>query len=120
MVLARLQLGYAQGLRERSRCRTLFDYHDRFHCGHNSACPLPGPNELGGFILTTALGIAGAFRRNFYRANYRLVSARSGCGAHRRDRRAFLVLFIWNRFVATRAPAAADIRERGSPPRRWL
>jgi hypothetical protein len=32
----------------------------------------------------------------------------------------FLVLFIWNRFVAPRAPAAGDIREPGSSPRRWL
>jgi uncharacterized membrane protein YeaQ/YmgE (transglycosylase-associated protein family) len=80
----------------------------------------PGPNELGGFILTTALGIAGA--------SSQLLSAKLSVGIGSIRVRgssvatvgSLLVLFVWNRFVATRATAAGDIREPGSSPRRWL
>jgi len=80
----------------------------------------PGPNELGGFILTTALGIAGAFVATFIGQTIGWYRLDQGAGLIGATVGAFLVLFIWNRFVATRAPAAGDIRERGSPPRRWL
>jgi uncharacterized membrane protein YeaQ/YmgE (transglycosylase-associated protein family) len=45
----------------------------------------PGPNRPKGFILTTGLGIAGAFVATFI--DHRLVPARPGRGSHRRDRR---------------------------------
>ena len=42
----------------------------------------PGPNGPSGFILTTVLGIVGAF----VGPAHRLVSTRSGRGSYRRDR----------------------------------
>src|SRR5262249_4824423 len=47
----------------------------------------PGPNNPAGFILTTLLGIVGAFCRHFHRSSDRLVSARSERGPDRRRRR---------------------------------
>jgi uncharacterized membrane protein YeaQ/YmgE (transglycosylase-associated protein family) len=49
----------------------------------------PGPNELGGFILTTALGIAGAFVATFIGQTIGWCRLDQGCGGHRRDRRCF-------------------------------
>ena len=37
----------------------------------------PGPNEPSGFILTTILGIVGAFLATFSRSSTRLVPPRS-------------------------------------------
>jgi uncharacterized membrane protein YeaQ/YmgE (transglycosylase-associated protein family) len=42
----------------------------------------PGPNKPVGFILTTMLGIAGAFAATFYRPGGRLVSTGSRCWIH--------------------------------------
>jgi uncharacterized membrane protein YeaQ/YmgE (transglycosylase-associated protein family) len=62
----------------------------------------PGPNKPTGFLLTTALGIAGAFLATFigqsvgwYRPDQgaRFIGAIVG---------AFILLFIWNRFFAQR------------------
>jgi uncharacterized membrane protein YeaQ/YmgE (transglycosylase-associated protein family) len=78
----------------------------------------PGPNELGGFILTTALGIAGAFVATFIGQTIGWYRLDQGAGLIGATVGALLVLFVWNRFVATRAPAAGDIR--GPGPRRWL
>jgi uncharacterized membrane protein YeaQ/YmgE (transglycosylase-associated protein family) len=73
----------------------------------------PGPNNPAGFILTTVLGIAGAFIATFigqaigwYRPDQgaRLIGAVVG---------ALIVLFVWHRLVATRA-----IPDPGA--RRWL
>jgi uncharacterized membrane protein YeaQ/YmgE (transglycosylase-associated protein family) len=80
----------------------------------------PGPNELGGFILTTALGIAGAFVATFIGQTIGWYRLDQGAGLIGATVGSFLVLFIWNRFVAPRAPAPGDIREPGSSPRRWL
>src|SRR3984893_4945504 len=66
----------------------------------------PGPNGLGGFILTTAVGIAGAFVATFIGQTI---------GWYRLDQGAGLI-----GATANRAPAAGDIREPGSSPRRWL
>jgi uncharacterized membrane protein YeaQ/YmgE (transglycosylase-associated protein family) len=80
----------------------------------------PVPNELGGFILTTALGIAGAFVATFIGQTIGWYRLDQGAGLIGATVGSFLVLFIWNRFFATRAPTAGNIREPGSPPRRWL
>jgi uncharacterized membrane protein YeaQ/YmgE (transglycosylase-associated protein family) len=80
----------------------------------------PGPNELGGFILTTALGIAGAFVATFIGQTIGWYRLDQGAGLIGATVGAVLVLFVWNRFVATRAPAAGDIRGPGPSPRRWL
>jgi uncharacterized membrane protein YeaQ/YmgE (transglycosylase-associated protein family) len=44
----------------------------------------PGPNNPQGFILTTVIGIVGAFLAHLYRPSCWLVPARSGRGHHRR------------------------------------
>ena len=58
----------------------------------------PGPNNPTGFILTSALGIAGSFVATFigqtigwYRLDQGLIAATVG---------AVVVLLIWNRLVA--------------------
>jgi uncharacterized membrane protein YeaQ/YmgE (transglycosylase-associated protein family) len=80
----------------------------------------PGPNTLNGFILTTALGIAGAFVATFIGQTIGWYRLDQGAGLIGATVGAVLVLFVWNRFVATRAPAAGDIRGPGPSPRRWL
>jgi uncharacterized membrane protein YeaQ/YmgE (transglycosylase-associated protein family) len=75
----------------------------------------PGPNNPTGFLLTTALGVAGAFLATWlgqmvgwYRADQgaRFIGAIVG---------ALIILFIWNRLVAHRI-----IQDPGVGPRRWL
>jgi uncharacterized membrane protein YeaQ/YmgE (transglycosylase-associated protein family) len=80
----------------------------------------PGPNEVGGFILTTALGIAGAFVATFIGQTIGWYRLDQGAGLIGATVGAVLVLFVWNRFVATRATTAGDIRGPGPSPRRWL
>ena len=81
----------------------------------------PGPNTLNGFILTTALGIAGAFVATFIGQTIGWYRLDQGAGLIGATVGAVLLLFVWNRFVAIRAPAAAgDIRGPGPSPRRWL
>jgi uncharacterized membrane protein YeaQ/YmgE (transglycosylase-associated protein family) len=74
----------------------------------------PGPNNPQGFVLTTALGIAGAFLATWlgqmigwYRADQgaRFIGAIVG---------ALIILFIWNRLVAHR------IIQDPTVGRRWL
>ena len=72
---------------------------------------MPGPHSPKGFVLTTALGIAGALLATFigdvtglYRAGERtgLLGATVG---------AVIILFIWKRLVTWEV-----IRDRGLPP----
>lgn len=61
----------------------------------------PGPNKPTGFLLTTVLGIAGAFLATFIGQAvgwYRLDQGASFVGA---TIGAIVVLFIWNRLVAS-------------------
>jgi uncharacterized membrane protein YeaQ/YmgE (transglycosylase-associated protein family) len=60
----------------------------------------PGPNKPSGFLLTTVLGIAGAFLATDQGAGF--IGATVG---------AVVVLFIWNRLVANRV-----IGDPGRPP----
>jgi uncharacterized membrane protein YeaQ/YmgE (transglycosylase-associated protein family) len=79
-----------------------------------------GPHRPEGFILTTGLGIAGAFVATFigqtigwYRLDQRagLIGATVG---------ALLVLFVWNRLVAHRVirEPGASVDPPGTPTRR--
>ena len=68
----------------------------------------PGPNNPTGFILTTVVGIAGAFLATFIGQAIGWYRADQGAGFIG-DRRRVLVLFIWNRLVARgdKRPATA-------------
>ena len=68
----------------------------------------PGPNNPTGFLLTTILGIVGAFVATLSAIS--LVAPGIGATVG-----AILVLFIWNRLVASRT-----ISDPGVTGRRWL
>src|SRR5215510_6802811 len=61
----------------------------------------PGPNKPGGFILTIVLGIAGAFLATFIGQTIGWYRADQGAGFIAATLGAVLVLFIWNRLVAS-------------------
>jgi uncharacterized membrane protein YeaQ/YmgE (transglycosylase-associated protein family) len=62
----------------------------------------PGPNTPGGFILTTVLGIAGAFLATFVGQAIGHYGPEQGAGFITATIGAVVVLFIWNRLVASR------------------
>jgi uncharacterized membrane protein YeaQ/YmgE (transglycosylase-associated protein family) len=78
----------------------------------------PGPNNLNGFILTTVLGIAGAFVATFIGQTVGWYRLDQGAGLIGAIVGALLVLFIWNRLVARRV--IGDPGNPSAPPRRWL
>ena len=64
----------------------------------------PGPNNPSGFILTTLLGIAGAFLATWIGQTigyYNTGPNAQGAGFITATIGALLVLFIWNRLVAS-------------------
>lgn len=61
----------------------------------------PGPNNPSGFILTTILGIAGAFLATWIGQAIGHYSADQGAGFITATIGALVVLFIWNRLVAS-------------------
>ncbi|MGB8037982.1 MAG: GlsB/YeaQ/YmgE family stress response membrane protein [Pseudolabrys sp.] len=62
----------------------------------------PGPNTPQGFILTTVLGIAGAFLATWIGQAIGWYRPDQGAGFIGATVGAVLVLFIWNRLVAGR------------------
>jgi uncharacterized membrane protein YeaQ/YmgE (transglycosylase-associated protein family) len=62
----------------------------------------PGPNTPQGFILTTVLGIAGAFLATWLGQAIGWYSPDQGAGFIAATVGAVIVLFIWNRLVAGR------------------
>ena len=60
----------------------------------------PGPNKPAGFILTIALGIAGAFLATFIGQATGWYRPDQGAGFITATIGAVVVLFIWNRLVA--------------------
>jgi len=60
----------------------------------------PGPNKPSGFILTTVLGIAGAFFSTFIGQTIGWYRPDQGAGFIAATVGAVVVLFIWNRLVA--------------------
>jgi uncharacterized membrane protein YeaQ/YmgE (transglycosylase-associated protein family) len=62
----------------------------------------PGPNNPTGFILTTVLGIAGAFLATWIGQAIGHYSLDQGAGFITATIGALLVLFIWNRLVAAK------------------
>ncbi|HEX4408588.1 MAG TPA: GlsB/YeaQ/YmgE family stress response membrane protein [Xanthobacteraceae bacterium] len=74
---------------------------------------VPGPNNPSGFILTTLLGIAGAFIATWIGQAIGHYQADEGAGLIGAVIGAVVVLFIWHRLVAARV-----ISDPGA--RRWL
>jgi uncharacterized membrane protein YeaQ/YmgE (transglycosylase-associated protein family) len=60
----------------------------------------PGPNNPSGFILTTVLGIVGAFLATAIGQAIGHYDAGQGAGFITATIGALVVLFIWNRLVA--------------------
>ena len=60
-----------------------------------------GPNNPSGFILTIVLGIVGAFLATFIGQTVGWYRADQGAGVIGATVGALLVLFIWNRLVAS-------------------
>ena len=63
---------------------------------------MPGPNKPTGFILTTVLGIAGAFFSTFIGQAIGWYRLDQGAGFIGAAVGAIVVLFIWNQLVASR------------------
>ncbi|HEY7229081.1 MAG TPA: GlsB/YeaQ/YmgE family stress response membrane protein [Pseudolabrys sp.] len=61
----------------------------------------PGPNTPQGFLLTTVLGIAGAFLSTFVGQAVGWYRPDQGAGLIAATIGAIIVLFIWNRLVAS-------------------
>lgn len=61
------------------------------------------PNKPAGFLLTTLLGIAGAFVATFVGQAVGWYRPDQGAGFIAATIGALVVLFIWNRFAARRA-----------------
>ena len=70
----------------------------------------PGPNEPKGFILTTLLGIAGAFLATFIGQSVGWYRLDQGAGFIGAIVGAVIVHFIWNRLVVHHL-----IRDPGNP-----
>lgn len=62
----------------------------------------PGPNKPAGCLLTTALGIAGAFVATWIGQSVSWYRPDQGAGFVAASVGAIVVLFIWNRFAARR------------------
>lgn len=60
----------------------------------------PGPRNPRGFILTTLLGIAGAFLATFVGQAIGHYGPNQGAGFITATIGALVVLFVWNRLVA--------------------
>jgi uncharacterized membrane protein YeaQ/YmgE (transglycosylase-associated protein family) len=82
----------------------------------------PGPNRPNGFILTTGLGIAGAFVATFIGQTIGWYRLDQGAGLIGAIVGAVLVLYVWNRLVVRHVVAdPGNPRGPGTPPpRRWL
>jgi uncharacterized membrane protein YeaQ/YmgE (transglycosylase-associated protein family) len=72
----------------------------------------PGPNKPAGFILTIVLGVAGAFLSTFVGQMIGWYRADQGAGFIAATVGAIVVLFIWNRLVAS-----GTVSDPGAGPR---
>jgi uncharacterized membrane protein YeaQ/YmgE (transglycosylase-associated protein family) len=81
----------------------------------------PGPNRPKGFILTTGLGIAGAFVATFIGQTIGWYRLDQGAGLIGAIVGALVVLFIWNRLVVRHVVSdPGNPSGPSGPPRRWL
>ncbi len=79
----------------------------------------PGPNDPRGFIMTTLLGIAGAFVATFIGQAIGWYRLDQGAGLIAAVVGAVIVLVVWNR-IAVRQDGWQGPVGRSPPPRRWL
>ena len=63
---------------------------------------MPGPNTPKGFVVTTVLGIAGAFLATIVGDAAGLYRHGQGAGLIGATVGALVILFVWNRLVASR------------------
>ena len=62
---------------------------------------MPGPNKPKGFVVTTVLGIAGAFLATIVGDAAGLYRPGQGAGLIGATVGALVILFVWNRLVAS-------------------
>ena len=79
----------------------------------------PGNNNPTGFILTTMLGIGGAFLATFIGQSIGWYRMDQGAGLIGATVGAVVVLFIWHRLVASRTIGDPGTTG-GLGPRRWF
>jgi uncharacterized membrane protein YeaQ/YmgE (transglycosylase-associated protein family) len=99
--------------------RTEFRHADRLgrhhrlcRRNHRALFLAPGPNNPAGFILTTLLGIAGAFVATLLGQTIGWYGPNQGAGLLGAVVGAIVVLFVWHRLVTNRTIP--------DPGRRWL
>jgi uncharacterized membrane protein YeaQ/YmgE (transglycosylase-associated protein family) len=63
---------------------------------------MPGPNKPKGFVVTTVLGTAGAFLATIVGDAAGLYRPGQGAGLIGATVGALVILFVWNRLVASR------------------
>ena len=63
---------------------------------------MPGPNKPKGFVVTTVLGIAGAFLATAVGDAAGLYRTGQGAGLIGATVGALVILFVWNRLVISR------------------
>jgi uncharacterized membrane protein YeaQ/YmgE (transglycosylase-associated protein family) len=63
---------------------------------------MPGPNKPKGFVVTTVLGIAGAFLATIVGDAAGLYRPGQGAGLIGATVGALVILFVWNRLVVSR------------------
>ncbi len=79
----------------------------------------PGHSKPSGFVLTTVLGIGGAFLATFIGQSVGWYRLDQGAGFIGATVGAVIVLFIWNRLVAHQIlPDPATRHDAGRPPTR--
>jgi uncharacterized membrane protein YeaQ/YmgE (transglycosylase-associated protein family) len=62
---------------------------------------MPGPNKPKGFVVTTVLGIAGAFLATIVGDAVGLYRPGQGAGLVGATVGSLVILFVWNRLVAS-------------------
>ena len=77
----------------------------------------PGRNKPSGFVLTTVLGIAGAFLATFIGQTIGWYRPDQGAGFVAATIGALIVLFAWNRLVVHHVlPDPSAGKDAGGPP----
>jgi uncharacterized membrane protein YeaQ/YmgE (transglycosylase-associated protein family) len=93
-----------------------------FFAGIIARMIVPGPNNPQGFILTTLLGIAGAFVATMLGQAVGWYRLDEGAGLIGAVVGALIVLFVWHRLAVNhKIPDPAIPPDAAAPPpRRWL